>query len=168
LAAALLTGCGSGQTYPASTVFTPRGLLAEFTENSVKVAISLESDPQGQSVIRATFTPTDSGFHLYSKDMSEDGIDGMGQPTRLDVVSGALTPIGPVFADVRPYRVRLRGVKFPIYPEGPVTLRQPVRIASRAGESTAEIELSYMACETGGECRPPVHRKKTEIKIPQG
>ena len=89
--ATLLCGCDRGRTYSTSAVFTERAKLAEVTESFVKVAVSLEADSVGQPVIRATFTPTEQGLHLYSKDMPEEGVNGLGRPTRLDVIAGAIT-----------------------------------------------------------------------------
>src|SRR4051812_38074881 len=105
LIAALLCGCDRGRKYPVSAVFTERAKLAEVTQNFVKVAVSLEADSAGQPVIRATFTPTEQGLHLYSKDMPEEGVNGLGRPTRLDVIAGAIKPAGPVFSDLSPHDV---------------------------------------------------------------
>jgi len=163
----LLCGCERGRQYSASAVFNERAKLAEVTENFVGVAVSLEADSAGQPVIRATFTPTEQGLHLYSKDMPEDGVKGYGRPTRLDLVGGAVKSAGPVFCDVSPHVLNLSGVKLPIYPEGPVTLRQPVEI-SGGGDLSAQIEISYMACRTSGECKFPVQRKRVELKLPKG
>ncbi len=85
-------GCDRGRRYAASAVFTERAELTEVTENFVKVAVSLEVDSAGQSVIRATCTPTEMGLHLYGKDMPEEGVKGVGRPTRLDVIGGVLKP----------------------------------------------------------------------------
>jgi hypothetical protein len=137
--------------------------LAEVTQSFVKVAVSLEADSAGQPVIRATFTPTEQGLHLYSKDMPEEGVNGLGRPTRLDVIAGAIKPAGPVFSDLSAHDVD----GLPIYPEGPVTLRQPVEIMG-GSNLTAQIEITYMACKTGGECKVPVQRKRVEIKLPKG
>ena len=167
LVAALLCGCDRGRTYSASAVFTERAKLTESTENFVKVVVSLEVDSAGQPVIRATFTPTEQGLHLYGKDMPEEGVKGFGRPTRLDLVGGAARAAGSVFCDVSPHNLDVSGVKLPIYPEGPVTLRQPVEI-SGSGDLTAQIEISYMACRTSGECKFPVQRKRVELKLPKG
>src|ERR1051325_1591249 len=97
LIAGLFCGCDRGRRYPASAVFTERAKLTEVDENFVQVAVSLETDSGGQPVIRATFTPTEQGLHLYGKDMPEQGVQGFGRPTRLDVIGGAIKPAGPVF-----------------------------------------------------------------------
>jgi hypothetical protein len=166
VAAILLCGCDRGRTYSASTVFTERAKLTEVTQNSVKVSVSLEADSVGKPLIRATFTPTEPGLHLYGKDMSEEGVKGFGRPTRLQVIGDVIKPAGPVFSDVSPHDLEIRDVKLPIYPEGPVTLRQPVEI-STGSDLTAQIEISYMACRTGGQCKMPVERKRVEFKLPK-
>jgi hypothetical protein len=166
VAATLLCGCDRGRTYSASAVFTERAKLAEVTENSVKVSVSLEADSAGQPVIRATFTPTEQGLHLYGKDMPEDGVKGFGRPTRLQVIGDVIKPDGPVFSDVTTHDLEALDVKLPVYPEGPVSLRQPVEIRT-GSDFTAQIEISYMACRTGGECKMPVERKRLELKLPK-
>jgi len=162
-----LCGCEHGRTYSSAERFTLRTNLVELTENSVRVAVALESDSRGRPLIRATFTPTETGLHLYGKDMPEEGIDGFGVPTRLDVLGGSIKPAGPVFADVTPHVSKASAVKLPIYPEGPVTLRQPVEMKGTQ-ETSAELAISYMACRTGGECKFPVQRKKVLVTIPKG
>jgi hypothetical protein len=167
LTAACVSGCDRSRTYAPSSVFTERARLTEITENSVKVGIALEADSAGHPVLRATFTPTQDGLHLYGKDMPEKGVQGYGVPTRLDLVSGALKAAGPVFSDVRAHDLEVADVRLPIYPEGPVTLRLPVEISSDS-DLTAQVEISYMACRTGGECKFPVQRKRLELKLPKG
>src|SRR5438552_3527953 len=61
--------------------------LAEFTENGVAVEITLSQDKPGHRSLTAVFTPTDKDFHLYSKDLPRNGIQGVGRPTLLEVVS---------------------------------------------------------------------------------
>ncbi|MDB6108350.1 MAG: hypothetical protein JWR69_100, partial [Pedosphaera sp.] len=81
--------------------FTDRARLAEFSTNGVTVMVSLESDPQGQPLLRATFTPTNHEFHLYSKDPEAAG--GIGLPTTLELLShSSVKASGPVFADTSP------------------------------------------------------------------
>lgn len=166
VAAVLLCGCDRGRTYSAASVFNERTKLTEVTENFVKVSVSLEADSVGKPVIRATFTPTERGLHLYGKDMPEEGVKGFGRPTRLQVIGGVIKPAGPVFSDVSPHDLEVLDVKLPVYPEGPVTLRQPVEIRS-GSDLTAQIEISYMACRTSGECKIPVERKRVELRLPK-
>jgi hypothetical protein len=167
LAAACASSCDRGRTYAPSSVFTEHARLTEITENSVKVGIALEVESAGHPVLRATFTPTQDGLHLYGKDMPEKGVQGYGVPTRLDLVSGALKAAGPVFCDVRTHDLVVSDIRLPIYPEGSVTLRLPVEITS-GSDPTAQVEISYMACRTGGECKFPVQRKRLELKLPKG
>lgn len=136
----LLLACGCGhQGAP------PRS--ARFTESGVEVSITVS-----ESQVKAVFRPTRPGFHVYSVDMPNGGIDGLGIPTRLKV-RGGLTAVGPATADkpVRMLDLPSLGVKLPVYPNGPVAVSLPVE---RSGRS-AEVVLSYGACSTG-TCLPPV------------
>jgi hypothetical protein len=98
--------------------------------------------------------------------MPEDGVKGFGRPTRLQMIGHVIKPAGPLFSDVTPHDLDVMDVKLPIYPEGPVTFRQPVEISS-GSDPTAQIEISYMACRTGGECKLPVERRRVEFKLPK-
>ncbi|SRR5258706_5203378 len=170
-AAAGLIGCGRGKdarSYSASAVFAERTALTEFVKNGVRVAVALESDERGQLILRATFTP-DAGFHLYGKDLAENGVNGIGVPTRLELVnSSSLQAAGPVFSNISPHDLRVEslGITLPVYPEGPVTLRLPVELPSRTRDVAAQIAVSYMACSTDGVCKIPVKKKILGIKIP--
>src|SRR5438477_5209006 len=62
--------------------------LASFTEHGVSVRIVLEKSVSGQMQLSSTFTPTNHDFHLYSKDLPRDGLQGMGRPTLLEIASG--------------------------------------------------------------------------------
>src|SRR5258707_9922187 len=66
-----------------SSVAFPR-LLAAFTDSGVYVEIRLEKDSSGLS-LAATYRPTNEHYHLYSKDLPPDGLDGVGRPTRLQI-----------------------------------------------------------------------------------
>src|SRR5438034_780171 len=83
-----LSGCERGRTYSSSDAFTLRTNLAELTENSVRVVLAMESDARGLPVIRATFTPTEKGLHLYGKDMPEEG--GGYNPPRLRTANNGM------------------------------------------------------------------------------
>lgn len=157
------------RTYAQGSVFTPVAQLAEFTENSVRVTLSLESDQQRHPILRATFAPTEAGLHLYGKDLPEAGIQGIGVPTRLDVPpQSSITPAGSVFTDASPHDERFDalGITLQIYPEGPVTLRQPIQVSSTDGAVSAQVFFSYMACQSNGSCRLPVRRRAVEVHFP--
>ena len=158
------------RTYSPSSTFTPGPQLIEFTENSVRVVVSLESDEQRRPLLRATFTPTEAGFHLYGKDLPMSGVQGIGLPTRLDIPQqSSVRPAGPSFADLAAHDLRFDAlnITLPIYPEGPVTLRLPVELSTPQGAVTAQLAFTYMACQTNGQCRFPVKNKVVEAQIPK-
>lgn len=157
-----------GRAYPPQTTFTERVRLTEFTKHGVRVAFALEADSQSQPLLRATFIPTDKGFHLYSKDLNPESVGGFGVPTKLELMpNSSIKVAGKVFADLTPQRHKPEGadVAIPIYPEGPVTLRLPVEFVGTATNVSAQIAVSYMACKTGGVCLQPVEREIVELKI---
>src|SRR4051812_27128425 len=97
----IFVGCGSARSYPSSTVFTEVAQLNQFTQNFVRVALILEEDPRHKPILRATFTPMEQGLHLYGKELPENGVKGIGVPTRLELLRHPLLKAaGPVFADV--------------------------------------------------------------------
>jgi hypothetical protein len=156
---------------PNSSAFTSTTKLTEFTESFVHVTLFLEQDGQRQPVLRATFKPTETGFHLYSKDLPEAGIKGIGVPTRLDLPQqSGIAPSGPLFTDVSPQdaRIDVLDVRLPVYPEGSVTLRQPITLSPKEGGFSAQCTVSYMSCQMNGTCRFPVKHKLVQFEIPKG
>jgi hypothetical protein len=140
--------------------------LAEFTENGVTVVISLDRAGVAYT-LNATYTPKDPTFHLYSKDMPLTGIDGVGRPTRMDIVGGnGVEPAGEIVASADVIEDRQPGFDQPflVYPDGPVTLSQPVTIANPKAAS-AVLSITYMSCSSQGLCLPPVEARAVEIKI---
>ncbi|MEP7289388.1 MAG: hypothetical protein ABI947_26865 [Chloroflexota bacterium] len=132
-----------------------------FEEADVKVDISWENPTAQQMILKVRYTPVESGFHLYSKDMPLDGIDGLGRPTRLEIVDG-FTADGVVSADKQAVDLRLQGLdtSFPVYPEGSVTLRLPIKASAGSGT----IRVGYMACSLT-RCMPP-HEKTIDLLSP--
>jgi len=122
----------------------------------------MESDSQGQPLLRATFTPTDQGFHLYSKDLDPKTTDGVGRATRLELLPHpSVKTAGRLFADRAP--VSHRGLD--IYPDGPVSLRLPIQFVGAETNITAQVAVSYMACKTDGVCLMPVERQILNVQI---
>ncbi len=143
--------------------------LAGFTERDVRVEIALEraGGSAGESSLRARFTPTRPGFRLYAKDLPRDGLEGIGRPTLLEIVSApGLKPIGPLRADRAPGEIRsdVLGLTFPVYPPGPVTLDLPVRLTGER-PTTAELSVTYMTCSER-TCMPPAIDRRVTVNVP--
>ena len=148
--------------YTPGTTFTERARLTDFSKSGVRVTVFTESDPKGQPLLRATFTPTDRGFHVYSKDLDTKATEGIGMPTRLELLSNAsVKSAGSLFADIA--TERHQGID--IYPEGPVSLRLPIQFVGTETNIAAQIAVSYMACKTDGVCLRPVEREILDIQI---
>lgn len=111
--------------------------------------------------VRAAYRPTRAGFHVYSVDLPEGGVRGLGIPTRLSV-RGRLTATGRATANkpVRPLDLPSLGVTLRVYPDGPVTVLLPVRRTGR----TADIVVSYGACSSG-TCLAPVTDHVTTVAL---
>ena len=136
--------------------------LASFEQGGVHVDVALQQDGLHRAWLAAAFRPTRADVHLYDKDLPPQGVEGLGRPTRLAVVSSrGVTVTGPAIADrpVTTDRIEELNVALPVYPVGPVTLRLPVRVERGA---TAELSLSYMACGGIG-CQPPVTDKRVRV-----
>ncbi|HLY25990.1 MAG TPA: thioredoxin family protein [Aggregatilineales bacterium] len=143
--------------------------LAEFEENGVRVVIALERDAKADACLAATYTPRAPGFHLYDSGLPRTGINGVGRPTLLEIVTTqGIEPSGPLSASVAPLEDRLVGfdAPFTIYPDGPVTLRQPIRISAGKQSATAVLAITYMACSSHGVCLPPVEYHRLAVTIP--
>jgi hypothetical protein len=166
----------SAQTPPARPLHPPSDgatnikrwrALTTVTEHGVRVDLALDRDPTGRVWLAATYTPTEPGAHLYSKDLPANGIDGLGRPTLLALVApSALTPTGALVADrpVESDRIDVLNLTFPVYPAGPVTLRMPVDLPPAGSATRAEVSISYMACGPKG-CLPPVENKHVTIDV---
>ena len=140
--------------------------LGGFTERGVRVNVSLQETSSRRTWLTATFTPTKSETHLYGKDLPPSGVNGLGRPTRLAIVSGTgVTVTGDVVANRVVLDDRLEELKttLQIYPAGPVSLHLPVRVQT-GRSSHAELSISYMACGTNG-CLPPVTDKRFVVNF---
>jgi hypothetical protein len=157
LGAICLTGCAA----------RPAPALAILEESSVRVSLWLEVTQADRAVLKARFEPLEAGYHLYSKDLPRDGVDGLGRPTLLELTpASVLQPIGdlsaepallaePVFPDLQDLRV---------YPAGPVTLRLPVRLPPGLQTWNDEAALTYMIC-AGAKCKRPVEARIVLLAI---
>lgn len=159
---------GNARSYAPDATFTEQARLTEFSSNGVRVALFLESDSRGLPLLRATFTPTDPGFHLYSKDLDPERTGGVGRPTRLELLPNSSVKVsGQAFSDVSPqsHRFAELNATVDIYPDGPVTLHLPIEFLGVDTSIAAQVALSYMACKTNGVCLRPVERQIVEVQI---
>ncbi|MGC1374829.1 MAG: hypothetical protein WA821_01315 [Anaerolineales bacterium] len=143
-------------------------LLAQFTQNDVSTKIEARESPAGQMELLGTFTPTREHFHLYSKDLPRNGLNGLGRPTLLEVISsdgirwtGALTAYQPAH-DIY---LEILGLSFPVYPEGPVMLGLPFELTNEDRAASMELSVTYMAC-SDQKCLPPVVDRRFTVKLP--
>jgi hypothetical protein len=127
--------------------------LGGFSASGVQVDLSLEQNATAPCVLAARYTPLEAHFHVYSKDLPPDGVNGAGRPTRLDIISG-LVAAGELTTDAATNDFKTQGIAevLPVYPDGPVTLRLPVKAT---GDGSARVKVSYMAC-SAVVCLPPV------------
>jgi hypothetical protein len=141
--------------------------LAMRTERDVTVDIRLVRTAGSKTrSLCGTFSPTRPGFHLYAIDLPDEGINGIGRPTRLRLVqSAALRATGATTADRKAVSMKVEplGLKFPVYPAGPVTICQPVEVAD-SGNRSAEIALTYMTCSEQ-VCMPPVTDRRIVVTV---
>lgn len=134
-----------------------------FTKNKVSVTITVEPGAGAQATLVATFTPDPAHpqpLHLYSIDLPTGGA---GIATRLSLPAGSpLTATGPLATDLPTHQIE----GLAVYPEGPVTVRLPVRLPAGDGSPVAATVLvSYLAC-TKTACLIPVIKGKVVIEVP--
>jgi hypothetical protein len=144
----------------STTSFTVQQSLAKFTEKGVTVEVAVEQDQTGQTWLASTFTPTQPHFHLYSIDLPRKGLGGVGRPTLLEVIaSTGLHPIGSLQANqpVIDLYFDILQRSYPVYPDGPVTVRLPIEKPDRP-TTPIELAITYMAC-SDTTCLPPVENK---------
>jgi len=155
----VMAGCGGGSSPIVRQVFD---------ESRVEVVLHVETTASGSTLV-AEFRPTQPDLHLYGLGLPATGIDGAGRPTRADVVDAGWQPVGSPQASVVAADVEIDGFNrpFPIYPEGPVTIRQAVaRSAAADPEPGMNVALTFMACSTSGVCFAPVERRV--LTVPTG
>ncbi len=137
--------------------------LATVAKNRVTVTIRLVPAADGRATLAATFTPDayELPLHLYSKDLPAGG---EGRAIRLALTPGGRAEeTGPLVADREPYDHD----GLAIYPDGPVTLRLPIRLPDGPEGSTVAVTalISYMAC-TEQSCLLPVVDRAVELALP--
>jgi hypothetical protein len=143
-------------------------ILSEVEDSGVKVTFFLAKGENGKHWLRATFSPLEIGYHVYSKDLPADGIDGIGRPTLLELSKhAAISDVGKLTADKKIHNLAspLNAAGFPVYPDGPVTLSLPFTMKPDA-HAPVEVttKITYMAC-TKTSCNPPVEGKVVKLTL---
>ncbi len=163
--ALVLTSCD----LPVSRSSQDRLELAEFTESYVNVSIILERAGEGETVLKATFTPTEEDAHLYSMELPREGVDGLGRPTLIELPPGASMQVaGDLQESVSSVldAVATDLPALPVYPSGAVTLSLPVLLPEADGELvTDQLMITYMACTPRG-CHKPVLARLVQVQVP--
>ena len=152
-----------------STAPVPMGtILSEVEDSGVKVTFFLAEEENGKHWLRATFAPLEIGYHVYSKDLPADGIDGIGRPTLLELSeNSAITDVGELTVDKKVHNLAspLNEDGFPVYPDGPVTLSLPFTMKPDTnGTFDVMAMITYMAC-TKTSCNPPVEGKAVKLTL---
>ena len=151
----------AARSYAPGATFTERSRLQEFVNLGVRVTLCMDDDLNGQPLLRALFSPTDRGFHVYSKDLDPNRTGGVGLATQLELLPNpAVKTVGQLFADVTPEH--REGVD--VYPEGPVQLRLPIQFVQGRTNVPAQVAVSYMACNSN-ICLRPVKRKIVDVQL---
>ena len=142
-------------------------LLTSFTQNGVQVEVSLEKDATGQTSVAATYRPLNAGYHLYSKDLPRTGIDGVGRPSLLEISGNGVQSTGALLESVPTIKLNATWSKepVPVYPEGPVTLRLPIKfLEDSVSPIVAKLSLTYETC-SATTCFPPVVGKTIPVTL---
>lgn len=149
-----------------ATVPNPSSIpLTSFIENGVTVDIHLGINDETGSVLSATFTPPD-GYHLYSKDIPREGINGLGRPTLLELPSDSQLQVqGWLLESVEAQVPDFEPRELLVYPAGSVTLSVEVKMPPGSDAFDEFVIVTYMAC-SDQLCKPPVVGKIVSIRIP--
>ncbi|MFB7337508.1 hypothetical protein ACFC00_38755 [Streptomyces adustus] len=156
-AAVALAGCAGTGTSEAIVD------AASFSAGGVAVSVRVESRGDGLRVL-ADLRPQQAGFHLYSLDLPDGGVDGIGIPTRIRA-EAALRSAGPATTDAKRRVLRPAGldVQLPVYEDGRVVLELPVRRVE--GPDRARVFLTYGACSERAGCLPPVRDRAVTLSL---
>ena len=143
-------------------------VLREVEDSGVKVTFFFAKGENGKHWLRATFSPLEIGYHLYSKDLPADGIDGIGRPTLLELSKHeAISDVGKLTVDKKIHNLAspLNADGFPVYPDGPVTLSLPFTLKTDAyAQVEVTTKITYMAC-TKTSCNAPVEGKAVKLTL---
>jgi len=157
----VLAACGRSSTAAQGISLS----LASFTENYVDVSIHLEGSVGEGYILSATFTPPD-GYHLYSKDIPLNGVEGLGRPTLLELTEySQIHALGVLTESVKTMEPNFEPKELLVYPSGAVTLRLPIELPAGDAWLDDTVKVTFMAC-SASTCKPPITGKIVPIRIP--
>ena len=162
------SGCDVSRTPPPANFDAEIGealsygaVTEHFDEGAqVKVEVSAAWVDDQWAVVRGVFTPADEGYHLYSKDLPREGLEGIGRPTLIEA-GKAVKRSGGLTANVDTKIIKSFGKNYPVYPDGPVTLYRLLI----PEDDRFSVKLTYMAC-SAKYCNQPVVGAKVSVKMP--
>ena len=177
----LFSGCGSGVSNPETSGEAPA--TVEFADlkfssppvthhddgGRVKVELSSAWNDDGRLIVRAIFSPDDSGFHLYGSELPRTGVMGIGRPTLIEVGDDqGIAEVDALVSDkgALTHFDKTLNAELSVYPDGPVELYLPIRFqAVPEGPTRLPIQVTYMSC-SDQRCNVPVEQAVQEITIP--
>jgi hypothetical protein len=142
-------------------------LLAAYTDpiNQIAVSVHLTRNLNDLFFLAAEFNPP-SGYHLYSKDLPRNGLNGQGRPTLLELPpTSRIQSAGVLAESVSSAMVSYQPDGPSVYPDGPVTLTLPIKLPPVTGWVKDQISLTYMACSES-DCKVPTVGKLITVSIP--
>ncbi len=142
-------------------------LVAAYTDpnNQIAVSVHLTRNLNDSIFLTAEFIPP-SGYHLYSKDLPRNGMNGQGRPTLLELPPNSrIQSAGALTESVSSAMVGYKPDGPLVYPDGPVTLTLPIKLPLVRGWVKDQISLTYMAC-TETDCKVPTVGKLITVSIP--
>ncbi len=155
----------SSCTLPLGTQNQAHLPLASFNENDVQVSVYLDNPQQDIYFLSATFTPPE-GYHLYSKDISITGVDGLGRPTLLELIPNSqIKSLGELTESVEAEIPNFEPKELMVYPSGIVTLSLPIELPQDVDWVDETVSITYMSCSERG-CKAPVIGKLVQIRVP--
>jgi len=149
-------------------------VLAEFAKRGTGAGVRIALEHAGgaaEAVLVAEFTiqAPGEGWHFYSTHLPETGTElGGGRPAKIAIpADSALIPVGERVADADTHEIPVGGGgPAPVYPPGPVTVRQMVRLPQGDGAPVAvELRVWYMICDDR-QCLRPVQGDPITVEVP--
>lgn len=153
------------EAYAPVPPYEARALLATYSKNGVDVSAWLEYDQNHHPLIATTFAPQQPQFHLYGQSLPVSGIEGLGRPTMVALISDHIDTKGSIEADVLEETQIIGHIQLPVYPEGAVTLRLPIAW-DELSYAEATLNITYMACSDTQGCLLPVENHPLPITLP--